>query len=139
MTRDPGLLTAKHVFLVLFGILPAFVLMMASFVGMGVVDGWLRLVFPASFIGTTGLIWSLAGVSRRHIRIVLTMLFIGELGMLPLVMPLIAMFRNPAESLWMRVVMLGVTLGPMVAGVVFAIDLVKKAKRPPGTHSAVRH
>jgi len=139
MTRDPGLLTAKHVFLVCFGILPAFVLMMASFVGMGVVDGWLRFVFPASFIGTTGLIWSLAGVSRRHIRIVLTMLSIGEIGMLPLVMPVIAMFRNPAESLWMRMIALGITLGPMIAGVIFAIDLVKKARRPPGSHAAVRY
>ena len=131
MSYEPDDFGAKRVLLVCFGILPALLLVMMSFVGLGFLRGWLRLLAPASLIGTVGMIWALCGVARRNVPIVLGMLFVGEIAILFMVVPASVQLLNPRESIWLRVFVVCLAFGPMLAGAVFAFDLLRKRNGEP--------
>ena len=67
----------------IFGVVPACLLTLTGLLFFGLVATWYQKALLASaIIGTCGLLWSLAGYSRKMAVLVLVMLVVGIIGVL---------------------------------------------------------
>ncbi len=110
---------------VVFGLIPAFVMVSASMFVPIIGASWEVIFFVGAVLGTAGLCWAIFGYDQQSAKWVLLLLVIGELTMLkPLALGLLSSISRPLDSGTLAV--LGLTLGPIVVG---AIHVFASAKQ----------
>jgi hypothetical protein len=109
---------------VIFGLIPAFVLVIGAMMLPIVGASWEAILFVGAVLGSAGLCWAMFGYGQRSAKWVLLLLGIGELTML---LPLTAALSTLSEPIdaWTLAV-LYLTLGPFIIG---AIHVFASAKQ----------
>lgn len=110
---------------VIFGLVPAFVLVLGAMMLPIVGDSWEVIFLLGAVLGTAGLCWAVFGYDQRRAKWVLLLLVIGELTMLRPLTAVLLSTRSEPVGPW-TLAALGLTLGPFIIG---AIHVVASAKR----------
>ena len=110
---------------VIFGLVPAFVLVVGAMALPVVGASWEAIFFVGALLGTAGLCWAVFGYDQRSAKWVLLLLVIGELTMLrPLAAVLFSATSKPLDT-W-TLAALGLILGPFIIG---ALHVFASAKQ----------